>query len=95
MSADERKRRRGVTQQARRVRQRELSAAAETARTQDGLLTDEQQRALEARNRKQVRDGTRDRTGGRTKRRRTTTANENEEAEEPAVAAAAIVHLVD
>ena len=96
MSADERKRRRAVTQQARRVRQRELATAAETARAQYGPLTGEQQRALEVRDRDRLRGRARG-SGGhrRTKRRRTTTANENEEAEELAVAAAAIVRLAD
>ena len=61
MSADERKRRRAVTQQAWRVRQRELATTGETARAQDGPLTDEQQRALEVRDRDRSRDRARDR----------------------------------
>ena len=92
MSADERKRRNTVTQKARRVRRRELATAAESARAQHAPLTDNQQRALEVRDRELARDRARDYTG---KRRRIATANNSEEREELAVAAATIARLAD
>ena len=74
------------------MRRRELATAAESARAQHAPLTDNQQRALEVRDRELARDRARDYTG---KRRRIATANDSEEREELAVAAATIARLAD
>ena len=102
MSAEERKRRNTAATQERRVRQRQLVAAAAATAAENGQLTNEQQRALEVRDRNRVREkarGHRERDWSRAKRpnrrRRTTPTAEadDDEGEELAVAAAAIVLL--